>query len=262
MPVIIYSFVLRNTLCIKVTGCYGRKFFMIDYIDEFVKNTNFNQNKSIKEIVYEGLRKTIMSGVVPVGTRIIEKEYAERLNTSRTPVREALKKLEEEELVEYIPRVGVVVKRISAEDILEVYKIRQHLEVLATVTAAENITKKEIQEIEELLDLTEAKNEEGDVDEVIRLFGKFNIKIYEASRMKRLTSMLSKLNDYIEKFRDISIADNERREMALIEHREILKAIVDKNTSTIEKIVKKHLDVSLDIVYATMNNEVKNFGVE
>jgi DNA-binding GntR family transcriptional regulator len=239
-----------------------RKFFMIDYIDEFVKNTNFNQNKSIKEIVYEGLRKTIMSGVVPVGTRIIEKEYAERLNTSRTPVREALKKLEEEELVEYIPRVGVVVKRISAEDILEVYKIRQHLEVLATVTAAENITKKEIQEIEELLDLTEAKNEEGDVDEVIRLFGKFNIKIYEASRMKRLTGMLSKLNDYIEKFRDISIADKERREMALIEHREILKAIVDKNTSTIEKIVKKHLDVSLDIVYATMNNEVKNFGVE
>jgi DNA-binding GntR family transcriptional regulator len=239
-----------------------RKFFMIDYIDEFVKNTNFNQSKSIKEIVYEGLRKTIMSGVVPVGARIIEKEYAERLNTSRTPVREALKKLEEEELVEYIPRVGVVVKRISAEDILEVYKIRQHLEVLATVTAAENITKKEIQEIEELLDLTEAKNEEGDVDEVIRLFGKFNIKIYEASRMKRLTGMLSKLNDYIEKFRDISIADKERREMALIEHREILKAIVDKNTSTIEKIVKKHLDVSLDIVYATMNNEVKNFGVE
>lgn len=235
---------------------------MIDYIDEFVKNTNFNQNKSIKEIVYEGIRKTIMSGVVPVGGRIIEKEYAERLNTSRTPVREALKKLEEEELVEYIPRVGVVVKRISAEDILEVYKIRQHLEVLATVTAAENITKKEIQEIEELLDLTEAKNEEGDIEEVIRLFGEFNIKIYEASRMKRLTGMLSKLNDYIEKFRDISIGDKERREMALTEHREILKAIVDKNIFIIEKIVKKHLDVSLDIVYATMNNEVKNFGVK
>lgn len=235
---------------------------MIDYMDEFVKNTNFNQSKSMKEIVYEGLRKTIISGIVPVGERIVEKEYAERLNTSRTPVREALKKLEEEELVENIPRVGVVVKRISLEDILEIYKIRQHLEVLAAITAAENITKEEIKELGELLDLTESKNKMGDVREVIRLFGEFNIKIYEASRMKRLTSMLSKLNDYIEKFRDISIADKERREKALIEHREILKAIVDKNTSEIERVVKKHLDVSLDIVYATMNSEVENFGVK
>lgn len=232
---------------------------MTDYMDEFVRNTNFNQNKPIREIVYEGLRKTVISGIIPVGERIVEKEYAERLNISRTPVREAIRRLEEEELVENIPRVGVVVKRISEEDIIEVYKIRQSLEVLATITAMEHITKEEMDELEQLLDLTEQKNKEGDVKEVIRLFGEFNSLIYKASRMKRLASMISKLNDYIKKFRDISITDDKRREKALVEHRAILKAIEEKNTKDIDKLIKEHLDISLDIVYSTMKDEEENF---
>jgi DNA-binding GntR family transcriptional regulator len=232
---------------------------MTDYMDEFVKNINFNQSKPIREVVYEGLRKTIISGIIPVGSRIVEKEYAERLNISRTPIREALRRLEEEELVENIPRVGVIVKRISAEDVIEIYKIRQHLEVLAAINAMENITGEEIREIEELLDLTEQKNNEGDVKEVIRLFGEFNSLIYKASRMKRLASMIVKLNDYIQKFRDISVTDDERREKALIEHREILKAIAEKNKVEISLITKKHLDISLDIVYSTMKSGEENF---
>ncbi|KZL90924.1 GntR family transcriptional regulator [Clostridium magnum] len=232
---------------------------MTDYMDEFVRNTNFNQNKPIREIVYEGLRKTVISGIIPVGERIVEKEYAERLNISRTPVREAIRRLEEEELVENIPRVGVVVKRISEEDIIEVYKIRQSLEVLATITAMEHITKEEMDELEQLLDLTEQKNKQGDVKEVIRLFGEFNSLIYKASRMKRLASMIGKLNDYIKKFRDISITDDKRREKALGEHRAILKAIEEKNTKDIDKLIKEHLDISLDIVYSTMKDEEENF---
>jgi DNA-binding GntR family transcriptional regulator len=227
---------------------------MINYMDELVKNTDFNQNKPIREVVYENLRKTIISGVIPVGERIIEKEYAERLNISRTPVREALARLEMEELVEYIPKIGVVVKRISVEDVIEVYKIRHSLEVLAATTAMENITPEEIKEIEELLDLTEQKNREGDVEEVIRLFGVFNSKVYEASRMKRLAGMISKLNEYLQRFRNISIAENERREKALTEHRMILKAIVKKDEADIDEIIKKHLDYSLSIVLAEIRN--------
>lgn len=223
---------------------------MIDYMDEFVRNTNFNQSKPIRETVYESLRKTIISGIVPVGERIVEKEYAEKLNISRTPVREALSRLEMEELVEYIPRTGVVVKRISVEDVIEIYKIRHNLEVLAATTAMENITEDEIEEIEELLAITEQKNEEGDIEEVIRLFGEFNSSIYKASRMKRLAGMISKLNEYLQRFRNISIAESERREKALREHREIIDAIIRKNKNDIDDIVKRHLDYSLEIVIA------------
>lgn len=227
---------------------------MIDYMDELVKNIDFNQNKPIREVVYENLRKTIISGVIPVGERIVEKECADRLNISRTPVREALARLEMEELVEYIPKVGVVVKRISVEDVIEVYKIRHSLEVLAAITAMENITGEEIDEIEKLLDFTEQKNKDGDVEEVIRLFGVFNSKIYEASRMKRLAGMISRLNEYLQRFRNISIAENERREKALTEHRIILNAIVEKDEKSIDDIIKKHLDYSLSIVLEEIEN--------
>jgi DNA-binding GntR family transcriptional regulator len=225
-----------------------RKFFMMDYMEELVKRTVFSQSKPIRESVYESLRKTIISGIIPVGERIVEKEYAERLNISRTPVREALRMLEMEELVENVPRVGIVVKRISVDDVIEIYKIRNNLEVLASITAMENITEEEIKEIEDLLDLTEQKNREGDIEEVMRLFAVFNSKIYEASKMKRLAGMISKLNEYLQRFRNISISENERREKALREHREILSAIVEKDKENIDEIIRKHLDFSMDIV--------------
>ncbi|MBL4938222.1 GntR family transcriptional regulator [Clostridium sp. YIM B02515] len=230
---------------------------MRDYIEVLIENTNFSQNKPIREVVYESLRRTIISGVIPVGERIVEKEYADRLNISRTPVREALRMLEMEELVENIPRVGVIVKRISIEDVIEIYKIRHNLEVLASINAMDNITKEEIRDITNLLDLTEQKNKEGDVQEVIRLFGVFNSKIYEASRMKRLAGMISRLNEYLQRFRNISISENERREKALKEHREILKAITQKNKEIIDSIIKEHLEYSLEIVLAEIDETRK-----
>jgi DNA-binding GntR family transcriptional regulator len=221
---------------------------MMDYIDVLVKSTNFNQNIPIRQIVYESLRKTIISGIIPLGERIIEKEYAERLNISRTPVREALRMLEMEELVEYVPKVGVVIKRISSEDVIEIFKIRHNLEVLAATTAMDHITKEQIIEIEELSNLAEKQNKEGKVEEVIELFGEFNLKMYEASGMKRLNGMISRLNEYLHRFRNISMADYEKREQAIKEHREILKAVAEKNKDGIDNIIKKHLENSIEVV--------------
>ncbi len=221
---------------------------MKNWMDEFVKNTDLSQNRPIKEVVYESLRKTLIEGNVPVGERIIEKEYSERLNISRTPVREALKELESEGLVEYIPRSGVVVNRITKDDVIEIYQIRQSLELLVIFTAMEYITDDEIYKISKLLDYTEKVNSEGNIDEVINLFGQFNTMIYEASKMKRLPVMISNLNNYLQRFRNISIDDSNRREKALLEHRYILDAIVSKDKDLAKEIIKKHLGDSLEVV--------------
>ena len=93
---------------------------MKNWMDEFVNNTDLSQNRPIKEVVYESLRKTLIESKIPVGERFIEKEYSDRLNISRTPVRESLKQLEAEGLVKYIPRTGVVVNRITKEDVIEI----------------------------------------------------------------------------------------------------------------------------------------------
>jgi DNA-binding GntR family transcriptional regulator len=223
---------------------------MIDYMEELIGNTNFNQNKSIRQIVYESLRKTIISGIIPVGERIMEKTCADRLNISRTPVREALRMLEMEELVEYVPGVGIIVKRISYEDVIEIFKIRRNLEILAATAAMDNITKEEIEDIKKLIDLAEVENKNGDTEVVKRLFGEFNQKIYVASGMKRLNSMVSRLNEYLERFRTISMCDYDKRKQAIREHREILRAIVEKNKKCVESIIEKHLENSFEVIVA------------
>jgi DNA-binding GntR family transcriptional regulator len=225
---------------------------MYNWIDELVSNTDFSKNKPLREVVYESLRSTIISGKIPVGERIIEKEYANRLNISRTPIREALKRLQSEDLVEYIPKYGVVVKRISKEDALEIYKIRESLEILVVCNSIDNITQKEINQIEELLDLTERKNLEYNLKEVEKLFVEFNNCIYKASKMNRLPLMISQLNDYLKHFRNISILDETRRNIAIHEHRQILQAIIDKDKGAAEKLIRKHLSHSLDIVLKEM----------
>ncbi|MGX4600318.1 GntR family transcriptional regulator [Faecalimicrobium sp. JNUCC 81] len=221
---------------------------MYNWMDEFVNNTDLSQNKPIREVVYESLRSTLISGKVPIGERIVEKEYAQRLNISRTPVREALKQLELEDLVEYIPRIGVVAKQITKDDVIEIYRIRESLELLVIFEAMENIYPHEVEEISALLDLTENLNQEGKIDEVIDLFREFNSLIYKSSKMRRLPIMISNLNSYLQRFRNISILDDERREKALIEHRQILNSIVSKDKTLAEEIIKSHLNISLNVV--------------
>lgn len=221
---------------------------MKNWMDEFVNNTDLSQNRPLREVVYESLRSTLISGRVPVGERIIEKEYAHRLNISRTPVRDALKILEMEGLVEYIPRLGVVAKSVTRDDVIEIYKIRQSLEILIATNAMENVTQEELDAISNNLELTESMNAQNNIEEVIRLFGEFNSLLYKASKMKRLPSIISNLNNYLERFRNISILDNKRRDKALLEHRIILDALKSKDLDLLISTTYTHLEDSLVVV--------------
>ena len=221
---------------------------MKNWMDEFVNNTDLSQNRPIKEVVYESLRKTLIESKIPIGERFIEKEYSDRLNISRTPVRESLKQLESEGLVKYIPRTGVVVNRITKEDVIEIYKIRSHMEFLVATEAMKHIQQSDADKIYKLLDQTEIANKENNLEEVVRLFSLFNTELYALSKMKILPNIISTLNNYLHKFRKISIADKTRREKAIVEHREITKASVNKDRDLAEVIIKKHLYDSLDVV--------------
>ena len=221
---------------------------MKNWMDEFIANTDLSQNRPIKEVVYESLKKTLIESKIPIGERFIEKEYSDRLNISRTPVRESLKQLELEGLVKYIPRTGVVVNRITREDVIEIYKIRSSLEFLVATEAMKYIQQRDADKIYKLLDETEIAHKENNIEEVIRLFSVYNTELYELSHMKILPTIISNLNNYLHKFRKISIEDKVRRENAIIEHRNIIKAILNKDRDLAEVIIKKHLYDSLDVV--------------
>ncbi len=226
---------------------------MKNWMDEFVYNTDLSQNRPIKDVVYESIRKTLIEHKVPVGERFIEKEYSDRLNISRTPVRESLKQLEVEGLVKYVPRLGVVVNRITREDVIEIYKIRSSLELLVATEAMKYITQSDVDRITKLLDDTQKESLENNIDEVVKLFSEFNSQLYNLSKMKILPNMISNLNNYLHRFRTISIEDPIRREKAILEHRQIIKSIVERDRDLSEMIIKKHLYDSLDVVLQEIN---------
>ena len=221
---------------------------MKNWMDEFVNNTDLSQNRPIKEVVYESLRKTLIENNIPIGERFIEKEYSDRLNISRTPVRESLKLLESEGLIKYIPRTGVVVNKITKEDVIEIYKIRTSLEILVANEAMKHINQNDVDRIYKLLDETSIANKENNIEEVIRLFGLYNTEFYKLSQMNILPNLISNLNNYLRRFRKISIEDKSRREDAINEHRKIIKSIINKDRDLAEVIIKKHLYDSLDVV--------------
>lgn len=223
-------------------------------MEELIKNTDLSKNKPMRDVVYESLKEIIIEGKIPLGERIVEKEFADRLNISRTPVREALRKLEMDDLVEYIPRTGVVVKKIGKEDVIEIYKIRKVLEILAYKSAAENITKDKVKKIQDLLDETERQDQAGNVETVFAMFREFNNHIYDMSKMYRLKNMIDDLNQYLKRFRRISIGGEERRTQAIQEHRMLLDTLIKKDLTKMEQIIEKHLDSSLEIVVDYFDN--------
>ena len=229
---------------------------MKNWMDEFVYNTDLSQNRPIKDVVYESIRKTLIEHKVPVGERFIEKEYSDRLNISRTPVRESLKQLEVEGLVKYVPRLGVVVNRITREDVIEIYKIRSSLELLVATEAMKHITQSDVDRITKLLDDTQKESLENNIDEVVKLFSEFNSQLYNLSKMKILPNMISNLNNYLYKFRTISIEDPVRRTKAISEHRLIIQSIIKKDRDLAEMLIKKHLYDSLDVVLQEISKEL------
>lgn len=221
---------------------------MPDYIPEMKKNFNFKQDKQLNEIVYEGLRKSIISGIIPVGERINEKKLADELKISRTPMREAIKRMQYEGLLEYTPKVGSVVKRVTPDDVEEIYQLRLALETLAFTSAMNSLTEDDFIKLDALVQKTLEASKRSDYPEVIRLSKDFNQKIYDAAKMPRLSGLLNHLVDYLTRFRTISMTNAERGPKAIMEHQILLDGIRHHDVEKIRQTLEKHLSTSRDVI--------------
>ncbi|MGX7163473.1 GntR family transcriptional regulator [Enterococcus massiliensis] len=221
-------------------------------IEAVKKNLDLSQNKPLKVLVYEAFRKTIILGDIPAGERINEKEFSDVLNISRTPIRFALQKLTEEQLVEHIPKIGILVKGISIKDAHEIYDIRKSLDTLATIKAMELMTDADFDELKALLERGEAFNREDKVDDLLANFSEFNSFIYQKSQMLRLKEIVTELQAYLVYFRDIAIRASARRSKALEEHWLIYRGMRTNNIDQITLITHEHLDHSLQFIIKEM----------
>ena len=230
---------------------------MEDYMTEVINLIDLSQNKPLNEIIYDGLRTAIIRGVIPTGARINEKFYAELLNVSRTPIREALRRIQTEEIVEYIPNYGIVVRQFSVEDVEEIYRLRIALDILAAENAMKMMTKENFATMEDLLDRTDEAQNKNDVRLVIDLSRDFNSLIYEYARMPRLGVIQNRLRDYLQRFRDISLTADERRVRALSEHRLIFGCLKASDLEQLKTVITEHLARSQEFILVELRKELE-----
>ena len=148
------------------------------------------ESKPIREIAYETLKHAIITGEIPAGERIVETEYAERLHISRTPLREALRKLERDGLVEYMVRRGVVVRAFTIDDVEQIYTIRNSLEMLTLPSIIENVTQDHIKDLRKRLKEMDHYVEKDDVAKISPLARSFHNALTNISEKKRIFARL------------------------------------------------------------------------
>ncbi|MBO8127794.1 MAG: GntR family transcriptional regulator [Peptococcaceae bacterium] len=198
--------------------------------------------KPLREVVFESLREAIIAGKLKPGERLMEMQLAEELGVSRTPVREAIRKLELEGFVMMVPRKGAYVAGISDKDITDVFEVRAALEALAAGLAAERITDEEIENLERSVVQTTEIAEKGDINALVEADTQFHELIYRASRNKRLKQIVTHLSEQIQRFRASTLSVPGRNRQALEEHRKIVEAISEHNIELAQALAREHIE--------------------
>ncbi|MDP4181807.1 MAG: GntR family transcriptional regulator [Bacillota bacterium] len=204
---------------------------------------------SLRGKVFNQLQNDIINGKYQPGENLIETRLSEELGVSRTPIREALRQLELEGLVQSIPNKGVVVTGVSTKDIKDIYTIRTMIEGLAAKWAAEKITPEELVELKESLELEEFYTLRNDTSHVLKLDSKYHELIFKASKSRPLLFMLSTFHLYIQRARNISISSPGRAEQALLEHKAIFKAISEGDAEMAQILTTEHVkNASINLI--------------
>lgn len=200
----------------------------------------------IRDKVCSYLKNAILRGELKAGDRLVERSIAEKLNISRTPVREALFRLESQRFVSTVPRKGVVVNEISKDEILEVLLILSSLESLAVRLAAQKIDKETVvefdREIEKLRCIQSNPEEFIGNDSILDINLKYNELIGKASKNIRLHEMLTELKDYVRAFSNLSKDTPGRAMEALGEHLDILIAVRNGQADLAESYARVHIE--------------------
>ncbi len=214
--------------------------------------------KPLRDVVFETLRDAIITQVLKPGERLMEIQRADEMGVSRTPVREAIRKLELEGLVVMVPRKGAYVAGVSMKDIHEVYEVRSALEMLAVTLAAERITEEELDALERQV-LRESEEEDkqdgSDLDNIIYIDSSFHDIIYQAAHNQRLVQFVNILQEQLQRFRAASLARPGRSKTALEEHKQIVEALSDRNGELAARLAREHIENAENAMIASMEEK-------
>lgn len=217
-----------------------------------------NEYLPLRDVVFNTLRQAILKGELEPGERLMEIQLAERLGVSRTPIREAIRKLELEGLVLMIPRKGAEVAEISEKSLREVLEVRRSLEELAIELACQRITQEELTALEEAESCFAKAVEAGEVMAIAESDENYHELIYQATANDRLVQILNNLREQMYRYRLEYIKDEDRRQILVVEHEHILRAIRRRDIADAKNAVREHIDNQQLTITRNLSTAKKN----
>ncbi len=196
----------------------------------------------LRDVVFNTLRKAILTGELKPGERLMEIHLANRLGVSRTPIREAIRKLELEGLVIMIPRRGAEVAQITEKNLKDVLEVRRALDALCVELACDRISADEEEQLREACDEFERATETKDATIIAKADVEFHDIIVQATGNQRLIQLINNLSEQMYRYRFEYIKDENRHDNLISEHRMIYEGIVNRDKEKAAQAAKLHID--------------------
>lgn len=204
---------------------------------------------SLDKLAYQKIKEAILTFQFLPNQNLVEGELAAQLGISKTPVRDALMRLEKEGLVSRQPYKGTFVSEITNQDMVNIFEIRVVLEGLAVRLAAKALTQEDLEQMEVLVEQHEAALQEQDYVKASQINAKFHGIILQRCSNQRLREMLLNLDDHLKRYRLLSIAQGVRVEKSVPEHRHILTVLRGGDPDQAEEAMKEHLSSAMWDLY-------------
>lgn len=214
-----------------------------------------NEYLPLRDVVFNTLRQAILRGELKPGERLMEIQLAKKLGVSRTPIREAIRKLELEGLVLMIPRKGAEVAEITEKSLRDVLEVRGALEELAVQLACDRITAKEIEELRDAAKGFEGTLEGEDVTKIAEADVAFHDVIYRATDNQRLIQLLNNLREQMYRYRVEYLKRKDFHKNLLEEHQFIIEKLAKREKAEASAIMSQHINNQVEAVIDTLRQK-------
>lgn len=209
----------------------------------------------LRDVVFNTLREAILKGEIKPGERLMELQLAAKLGVSRTPIREAIRMLEQEGLAVTVPRRGAEVAKMTEKDMQDVLQVREALDELAASIACELITEEELDQLEQAMRDFESATRTKDIKRIADTDMVFHDIIYQATKNPKLVNILNNLREQMYRYRVEYLKGEENYPVLLKEHREILTGFRAKDKKLVTDIMRTHVENQASVVKTMIQNQ-------
>lgn len=220
-------------------------------------NMKINEYLPLRDIVFQTLRKAILTGELEPGERLMETQLGEKLGVSRTPIREAIRKLELEGLVVMVPRKGAQVSQFTEKDIEDVLEIRAALEALAAKLACKKMDDRAFLKLQLAIAEYQYAARDNDIEVMVEKDVEFHETIFNITQNDKLVQLFNNLGEQVHRYRIAYLKNAKEVDTVRIEHLEILEALTNRNEELAAELATKHIHTQCNSIMKFIQNKVK-----